>query len=238
MPACPARARGRRGRDRALPPGPARACGRRAAAGRRRRTRGGSERRSVQASRSASSAEASRQIERRLALAREDGGVVALHRPEVGQVEDVVGSAHDQGVEPLLFHERAHPFELQARHGASSRHRHAIGAPPSRRHVRVSRVPSTVEGGGCRKPHPGWGHGVSRASGTVTSGRAGGRFAVGLLPRDDRVAQHADPLDLSLHHVARLEVERGRVVAEAGHAADRARSRPRRPPSSRAPSSG
>ena len=37
--------------------------------------------------------------ERRLALAREDGHVVALHRPEVRQVEDVVGRAHDERVD-------------------------------------------------------------------------------------------------------------------------------------------
>ena len=40
--------------------------------------------------------------QRGLALAREDDGVVALHRPEVGQVEHVVGGAHDERVERLL----------------------------------------------------------------------------------------------------------------------------------------
>ena len=63
-------------------------------------------------------------------------------------------------------------------------------------------------------------------------------LAVRLLPRDDRVAQHADPLDLGLHHVAGLEVERRRVLAEAGDAARPCRSRARRRRSSRAPSSG
>src|SRR5215472_9039943 len=33
------------------------------------------------------------------------------------------------------------------------------------------------------------------------------RLAVALLPRDDRIAQHADPLDLGLDHVAGLEIE-------------------------------
>src|ERR1700751_5024530 len=33
------------------------------------------------------------------------------------------------------------------------------------------------------------------------------RLPVAPLPRDDRVAQHADPLDLGLDHVAGLEVE-------------------------------
>src|SRR5215208_3715314 len=40
-------------------------------------------------------------------------------------------------------------------------------------------------------------------------------LAVRLLPRNDGVPQHADPLDLSLDHVAGLEVERGGVLAEA-----------------------
>ena len=111
--------------------------------------------------------------QRRLALTREDGGVVALHRPEVGQVEDVVGSAHDQGVEPLLFHERAHPFELQVVTGPAH-DTVTLSAHPSRRHVRVSRVPSTSREAGAEEPHPGWGCGVWRASGPVTSGRARG----------------------------------------------------------------
>ena len=37
--------------------------------------------------------------------------------------------------------------------------------------------------------------------------RGGAGVAVSLLPRDDRIAQHADLLDLRLDHVARLQVE-------------------------------
>ena len=62
--------------------------------------------------------------EHRLAVAREDARVVALHAPEVRQVEDVVGRAHDERVELPLGHERAHAIELRvvARpgHNASS----------------------------------------------------------------------------------------------------------------------
>ena len=50
------------------------------------------------------------------------------------------------------------------------------------------------------------------------------RFPVPLLPRDHRVAQHADALDLGLHHVAGLQVERRRVGREPRDA----RHRPRR----------
>ena len=46
------------------------------------------------------------------ALAGKDRGVVALHPPEVRQVEDVVGGADDEGVEPVLFHQRADAVEL------------------------------------------------------------------------------------------------------------------------------
>ena len=53
---------------------------------------------------------------------------------------------------------------------------------------------------------------------TSTSGRAVGRLAVPVLPRDHRVAQHADLLDLGLHHVAGLQVQRRRVRGEPGHA--------------------
>src|SRR5581483_8245323 len=48
-----------------------------------------------------------------LALAREHAGVVALHPPEVGQVEDVVGRADDERVEPVLVHQRTHALELR-----------------------------------------------------------------------------------------------------------------------------
>ena len=47
------------------------------------------------------------------------------------------------------------------------------------------------------------------------------RLAVRVLPRDDRVAQHADALDLRLHHVAGPQVERRSVLAEPGNAGHR-----------------
>ena len=48
-----------------------------------------------------------------LALAREDARVVALHAPEVRQVEHGVRRAHDERVELALGHERAHARELR-----------------------------------------------------------------------------------------------------------------------------
>ena len=51
--------------------------------------------------------------QRRLALGGEDDGVVALHPPEVRQVEDVVGRADDERVEAPLAHERADAVELR-----------------------------------------------------------------------------------------------------------------------------
>src|SRR5205085_4392625 len=51
--------------------------------------------------------------ERRLAGAREDRDVVALHAPEVREVEDVVGRTDDERVEVALGHERTHPLELR-----------------------------------------------------------------------------------------------------------------------------
>src|SRR5205823_14722056 len=51
--------------------------------------------------------------QRGLALPREDGQVVALHAPVVGEVEDVVGRADDERVELALDHQRAHPLELR-----------------------------------------------------------------------------------------------------------------------------
>ena len=48
----------------------------------------------------------------RLALAREDARVVALHAPEVREVEDVVRSADDERIELRLRHERADAVEL------------------------------------------------------------------------------------------------------------------------------
>jgi hypothetical protein len=58
----------------------------------------------------------------RLSLPREDAGVVALHAPEVREVEDVVGRADDQRVELRLRHERADAVELRvvARPGHAS----------------------------------------------------------------------------------------------------------------------
>ena len=50
--------------------------------------------------------------QRRVALAREDDGVVPLHPPEVRQVEDVVGRADDERVELLLGHQRPDAVEL------------------------------------------------------------------------------------------------------------------------------
>ena len=48
----------------------------------------------------------------RLALLREDDRVVALHAPEVRQVQNVVGRADDEGVELVLDHQRPHAVEL------------------------------------------------------------------------------------------------------------------------------
>ena len=49
----------------------------------------------------------------RLAFAREDDDVVALHREEVREIEDVVGRADDERVDVLLAHERTHALELR-----------------------------------------------------------------------------------------------------------------------------
>src|SRR4029079_19058746 len=49
----------------------------------------------------------------RVALTRKDAGVVALHAPEVRQVEDVVGRAHDERIEVALGHQRADALELR-----------------------------------------------------------------------------------------------------------------------------
>ena len=45
-------------------------------------------------------------------FAREDRGVVALHPPEVRQVEDVVRRPHDERIEPFLCHQRLNTVEL------------------------------------------------------------------------------------------------------------------------------
>ena len=52
------------------------------------------------------------------------------------------------------------------------------------------------------------------------------------------LVEDADPLDLGLHHVARPQVQRGRVGRERGDAGHGPGGRGRLPPSSRAPSSG
>ncbi len=89
--------------------------------------------------------------ERRLALAREDDGVVALHAPEVRQVEDVVGRADDQRVELLLRHQPAHAFELGVVAGPA----HEIVTLPARprhRQVRDPALSSTSREAGQRAP--------------------------------------------------------------------------------------
>ena len=48
----------------------------------------------------------------RLALLREDNRVVALHAPEVRQVENVVGCPDNERVELVLDHQRPHAVEL------------------------------------------------------------------------------------------------------------------------------
>ncbi len=55
--------------------------------------------------------------ERGLALAWEDRDVVALHAPVVGEVDDVVGRAHDQGVEIVASHEFADAGEFELSRG-------------------------------------------------------------------------------------------------------------------------
>src|SRR5438132_451798 len=57
---------------------------------------------------------------------------------------------------------------------------------------------------------------VSQAPARLPADARRRRFAVRFLPRDDGVAEDADPLDLALDHVPGLEVERGRILAEAG----------------------
>ncbi len=65
-----------------------------------------------------------------LALAREHAGVVALHPPEVRQIENVVRGADDEGVELVLRHERAYAIELLVVSGpAHQRTRGGAGSP-------------------------------------------------------------------------------------------------------------
>ena len=83
-----------------------------------------------------------------------------------------------------------------------------------------------VEGGGSESPTLGGGctlEGHRRGAHQRTRCGAGSPWAS--CHEIDRVAQHADPLDLGLHHVAGLEVERRGVVAEAGDARSPCRSR-------------
>ena len=49
----------------------------------------------------------------RWALPRKHGGVVALHPPEVREIENVVGGADDERVEVLLGHQPLDPIELE-----------------------------------------------------------------------------------------------------------------------------
>ena len=125
-----------------------------------------------------------------LALAREHAGVVALHPPEVREIEDVVGRADHERVELLLGHQRAHALELRV-----------VSRPGHR--VILEQAPEWSERLGERL--------LATPTDPTTSGRGRRRLAVRLLPRDHGVAQHADPLDLALHDVAGLEVERGGV---------------------------
>ena len=50
--------------------------------------------------------------QRGLAFARENGDVVALHAPVIGEIENVVRSADDQGGEFLILHQGANPVQL------------------------------------------------------------------------------------------------------------------------------
>ena len=49
----------------------------------------------------------------RLTVAREDASVVALHAPEVREVQNVVRSADNERVDPLVRHEPADADELR-----------------------------------------------------------------------------------------------------------------------------
>jgi hypothetical protein len=40
---------------------------------------------------------------------------------------------------------------------------------------------------------------------------------VGLFPGDDRVSENPDSGDLGFNHVTRSQIQRGRIVTEAGH---------------------
>ena len=70
----------------------------------------------------------------RLALAREDDGVVALHPPEVREVEDVVGRADDERVEVLPRPSARGRGRASRRRAARSRHavRHELDDAPGR----------------------------------------------------------------------------------------------------------
>src|SRR6185312_406400 len=49
----------------------------------------------------------------RLAVPREDAGVIALHPPEIRQVEHVVGRADDERIQVVLRHQRADAVEFR-----------------------------------------------------------------------------------------------------------------------------
>ena len=91
--------------------------------------------------------------QRRLALAREDDRLVALHAPEVAQVEDVVRRPHDQRVELLLDHQRANALELRLVPRPAHEEIVTPSSHPRHRHVRVSPLASPPRAAGIR-PHP------------------------------------------------------------------------------------
>ena len=106
----------------------------------------------------------------RLALAREDDGLVALHAPEVRQVENVVGRADDQRVEAFFRHQRTHALELRVVAGPA----HEIVTVQARsghRHVRACPVASTAREAGQKAP-PRVGVWVGAEARPVTTGRA------------------------------------------------------------------
>ena len=58
-------------------------------------------------------AAAVRSLVRGFALAREDDGVVTLHAPIVGEIENVVWGTHDQSIEIVLHHQLLHALKLR-----------------------------------------------------------------------------------------------------------------------------
>src|SRR4029450_7646264 len=92
------------------------------------------------------------------ARAGEDDGVVALHAPEVGEVEDVVRGAHDQGIELLLGHERPDAIELRvvsrpahtAPQGTGPPRRTSRPMPPSGKGPQMTSTPVSTSSGNSR----------------------------------------------------------------------------------------